>query len=137
MTRVRTSIPPNTPTPIGPYSHIAMVGDFITIGGTAGFDPATGQLAGPDAYLQTKRILDSFTVMLESVGSDLDHVVHVNVFLLKMADFDEMNRAYVEKMRSHRPARTVIGVNELPKPGVMLTMNLTAVTRKPAAGSRA
>ena len=130
MTRVKTSIPPNTPAPIGPYSHIAMVGEFITIGGTAGFDPATGALVGPDAYQQTKRILDSFKVMLESVGSDLDHVVHVNVFLLQMSDFDEMNRAYVEKMGAHRPARTVIGVNELPKPGVMLTMNLTAVTRK-------
>lgn len=131
MTRVRTAIPPGTPAPIGPYSHVAIVGEFITIGGTAGFDPATGQLAGPDAYRQAKQILDSFKVMLESVGSDLNHVVHVNVFLQRMADFDEMNRAYVEKMGEHRPARTVIGVNELPKPGVMLTMNLTAVTRKP------
>jgi 2-iminobutanoate/2-iminopropanoate deaminase len=106
-----------------------MVGEFISIGGTAGFDPATGRLAGPDAYQQTKRILDSFAVMLESVGSDLNHVLHINVFLLRMADFEEMNRAYIEKMGEHRPARTVIGVNELPKPGVMLTMNLTAVTR--------
>jgi len=129
MTTVRTSTPSNTPTPIGPYSHIAMVGESITIGGTAGVDPATGQLAGPDAYRQTKQILDSFRVMLESVGSDLDHVVHVNVFLRRMSDFDEMNRAYVEKMGEHRPARTVIGVNELPKPGIMLTMNLTTMTR--------
>lgn len=129
MSRVKTSTPPNTPTPIGPYSHIAMVGESITIGGTAGFDPATGELAGPDTYSQTKRILDSFEVMLESVGSDLQHVIHINVFLLKMSDFDEMNRAYVERMGDHRPARTVIGVHELPKPGVMLTMNLTAVTR--------
>jgi 2-iminobutanoate/2-iminopropanoate deaminase len=126
---VETSTPPNTPAPIGPYSHIAKVGHFITIGGTAGFDPATGQLAGPDAYLQTRQILDSFKAMLESVGSDLDHVVHMNVFLHSMSDFDEMNRAYVEKMGEHRPARTVVGVNELPKPGVMLTMNLTAVTK--------
>jgi 2-iminobutanoate/2-iminopropanoate deaminase len=93
-----------------------MVGEFITIGGTAAFDPITGQLVGTDAYLQTRQILDSFTVMLESVGSDLEHVVHVNVFLRRMADFDEMNRAYVEKMGDHRPARTVIGVNELPNP---------------------
>jgi 2-iminobutanoate/2-iminopropanoate deaminase len=132
VTRVRTSIPPDTPTPIGPYSHIAMVGEFITIGGTAGFDPASGQLVGPDAYSQTKQILESFKVMLESVGSDLEHIVHVNVFLLRMSDFREMNRAYVEKMGAHRPARTAIGVNELPRPGVMLTMSLTAVTRKPA-----
>ena len=102
MTRVDTSTPPNTPAPIGPYSHIAKVGQLITIGGTAGFDPATAQLAGPD----------------------------VNVFLKDMRDFEDMNRAYAEMMGDHRPARTVIGVNELPKPGIRLTMNLTAVTKE-------
>lgn len=124
---VETSTPPNTPKPIGPYNHIAKVGPFITIGGTAGIDPATGQLAGHDVYSQTTRILVSFRVMLHSVGSDLDRVIHINVFLKDMRDFDEMNRAYVAMMGSHRPARTVIGVNELPKPGLLLTMNLTAV----------
>lgn len=125
---VETSTPPGTPAPIGPYSHIAKVGSFITIGGTAGFDPATGQLAGPDVATQTLRILESFRTMLESVSSDLDHVVHINVFLKDMNDFDAMNRAYVQAMGKHRPARTAIGVAELPKPGIRLTMNLTAVT---------
>lgn len=127
---VETSTPPNTPTPIGPYNHISKVGSFITIGGTAGVNPATGQLAGDDVFSQTTQILDSFKVMLESVNSDLDHVVHINIFLKHMSDFEEMNRAYISKMGEHRPARTVIGVNELPKPGVLLTMNLTAVTRE-------
>ncbi len=127
---VETSTPADTPRPIGPYTHIAKVGQFITIGGTAGVNPATGELAGPDAYSQARQILKSFGIMLESVGSDLDHVIHVNVFLLHMSDFENMNRAYIEMMSGHRPARTVIGVNELPKPGVMLTMNLTAVTRE-------
>jgi len=127
---VETSTPKDTPTPIGPYNHIAKVGQFISIGGTAGVNPVTGQLAGSDAYSQSRQILQSFQVMLRSVGSDLNHVVHLNVFLKDMRDFDEMNRAYVEMMNDHRPARTVIGVNELPKPGVLLTMNLTAVTRE-------
>jgi 2-iminobutanoate/2-iminopropanoate deaminase len=129
LTPVQTSTPANTPTPIGPYNHIAKVGKFITIGGTVGVNPATGQLAGADVYSQTKQILDSFKAMLESVGSDLNYIIHVSVFLERMADFDEMNHAYVEKMGDHRPARTVIGVNELPKSGVKLTMNLTAVTK--------
>jgi 2-iminobutanoate/2-iminopropanoate deaminase len=129
-TTVETSTPENTPTPIGPYNHIARVGTFISIGGTAGVDPATGQLAGPDVYSQAMRILESFRVMLESVNSDLDHIVHVNVFLKNMRDFEEMNRAYVDMLGNHRPARTVIGVAELPKPGVLLTMNLTAVTKE-------
>ena len=130
MPVVETFTPPGTPTPIGPYSHVARVGTSITIGGTAGFDPVTGVLVGTDVASQTRRILESFRVMLGHVGSDLQHVLHVNVFLLDMADFDAMNHAYVEMMGSHRPARTVIGVHELPKPGVRLTMNLTAVVRE-------
>ena len=125
---VETFTPPNTPTPIGPYNHIAKVDKFISIGGTAGVNPATGQLAGPDVYSQARQILESFAVMLETVDSDLNHVIHVNIFLKDMRDFEEMNRAYVDMMGNHRPARTVIGVAELPKPGVLLTMNLTAVT---------
>lgn len=125
---VDTSTPPDTPTPIGPYSHIAKVGTAITIGAIGGVDPATGQLAGADVHAQTTQILRSFDVMLRSAGSDLAHVVHVNVYLKEMGDFDEMNAAYVAAMGSHRPARTVIGVRELPKPDFLLTMNLTAVT---------
>jgi 2-iminobutanoate/2-iminopropanoate deaminase len=128
MPEVETSTPANTPEPIGPYNHVAKVGTWITIGGTAGVNPATGQLAGDDVGSQTRQILDSFQVMLASVGSDLAHVVHVNIFLSQMSDFEAMNSAYVERLGGHRPARTVIGVGELPKPGVLLTMNLTAVT---------
>ena len=127
--RVETFTPPNTPTPIGPYSHVARVGEHIWIGGTAGVDPSTGQLAGSDVGAQTLQILKSFKIMLEAVGSDLDHVVHVNVFLQSMSDFEAMNAAYIQMMGNHRPARTVVSVRELPKPGVLLTMNLTAVTK--------
>jgi 2-iminobutanoate/2-iminopropanoate deaminase len=129
-TRVETFTPPNTPKPIGPYSHVAKVGEHIWIGGTAGFDPATGDLAGADIGAQTRQIFESFKVMLAAADSDLDHVTHINVFLRHMSDFEAMNAAYVEMMGDHRPARTVFSVRELPKPGVLLTMNLTAVTRE-------
>ena len=127
MPPVETFVPPDSPPLIGPYSHIAKVGDFITIGGVG---PLTndGQLAGEDIYAQTVQILRSFDAMLKSVGSDLDHIVHIHVFLKEMADFDRMNEAYVDVMKTHRPARTVIGARELPKPGFKVLMNLTAVT---------
>ena len=130
MPNVETITPPDTPTPIGPYSHVARVGDAITIGGTAGVDPATGALAGSDVASQTRQILRNFAVMLEAVGSDLGHVVHVNVYLLDVADFGAMNEAYVEAFApfgGHRPARTAIGVAGLPKAGAVVTMSLTAV----------
>lgn len=126
--KVQTSTPPNTMTPVGPYSHIAKVGDWISIGGTAGINPATGELAGPDIASQTIQILDAFELMLTSVGSNLDHIVHINIFLKDMNDFSAMNAAYSSKMGPRKPARTTIAVSDLPKPGALLTMNLTAVT---------
>lgn len=43
--RVETLTPANTPRPISPYNHIAKAWQFITIGGTGGVNPATGELA--------------------------------------------------------------------------------------------
>ena len=130
MPDIETITPLNAPIPIGPYSHVAKVGDMITIGGTAGVDPTTGALAGPDVASQTRQILRNFGVMLEAVGSDLSHVVHVDVYLLDIDDFGAMNEAYVEAFTpfdDHRPARTAIGVAALPKQGAVVTMGLTAV----------
>jgi len=126
--KVQTSTPSNTMAPVGPYSHIAKVGEWISISGTAGINPATGELAGPDIASQTIQILEAFELMLTSVGSDLDHIVHINVFLKDMNNFRAMNAAYASKMESRNPARTTIAVTDLPKPDALLTMNLTAVT---------
>lgn len=125
---VEYSTPPNTMEPVGPYSHVAKTGAHISIGATAGVDPATGRLAGPDVSSQTLQILDAFEIMLVSVGSDLAHVLHINVFLKDMKDFAAMNAAYESKMGSRRPARTAISVVDLPKEHALVTMNLTAVT---------
>jgi 2-iminobutanoate/2-iminopropanoate deaminase len=115
--------------PIGPYSHMAKAGPFIAISAIAGVDPATGELAGPDVYTQTRQILKSFRTLLESAGSDMNQVMHVHVFLKRMDHFEEMNRAYREEFREHLPARTVVSVSDLPKKGALVTMNLSAATR--------
>jgi 2-iminobutanoate/2-iminopropanoate deaminase len=136
-TRVQTLTPTGTPIPIGPYSHISKVGENITIGGLAGVDPSNGQLvthADPRqaVYLQARQILASFQTLLRAAGSDLDHITHVNIYLLDVArDFEAMNNAYIEMMGNHRPARTTIGVVALPKAGALITMSLTAITLHP------
>jgi 2-iminobutanoate/2-iminopropanoate deaminase len=124
---IETSTPANLFTPIGPYSHIAKAGPFINLSGTPGVDPATGEMAGPDAYSQARQVLINLRTMLESVGATLTNVMHVNVFLKNVDDFAEMNRAYAEVFGAHYPARTVICVADLPKKGALMTMNLNAV----------
>jgi 2-iminobutanoate/2-iminopropanoate deaminase len=123
---VETFTPAGVMTPIGPSSHIARAGPILFISATAGVDPATGELAGPDTYSQARQILRSLRAMLESVGATMEQVVHVHVFMVNMDDFEDMNRAYRDAFGAHRPARSVIGVSALPQPGALLTMNLNA-----------
>jgi 2-iminobutanoate/2-iminopropanoate deaminase len=125
---VETLTPPGTMEPIGPYSHIARAGPILMIGAVAGVDPATGELVGPDIASQTTQILTAFETMLGAVDVGFGDVLHINVFLIDMADFQQMNAAYAHKMGSWRPARTAIAVAGLPKPGARITMNLTAAS---------
>lgn len=127
---IQTFIPSNLPEPLGPYSHIATADQLITISAIAGMDPETGKLVGPDAYSQAKQILRLCNVMLAAAESDLDHVIHINLFLKNMEDLDEVSRAYDEALSLERPAGTVIAVPDLPKPGALVTMSLVAITPK-------
>ena len=113
--------------PIGPYSHAVAVGDQLFISATAGVDPVAGSLAGTDAYSQARQVLRNIQSIVNAAGATLGDIVHVQVHLLQMADFAEMNRAYVEFFAEPYPARTVLGTSALPKPGALLTMNAIAV----------
>jgi 2-iminobutanoate/2-iminopropanoate deaminase len=104
MPSVTTSTPDNAPRPIGPHSHIARVGDLLTIGGIAGVDQSTGALIVSEVGSQTRQILKITSALLESANSDLEHVMQVNVFFVRMDDFAEMNEAYAECPGAHRPS---------------------------------
>ena len=126
---LQTLTPSDLPQPLGPYSHITKAGQLVTISAIAGMDPETGKLVGPDAYSQAKQILKLCEVMLAAADSDLDHVVHINLFLKKMQDLEDVGRAYDEVVSPDRPAGTVVVVPDLPKPGALVTMSLFAITR--------
>ena len=101
----------------------------VMLGALVFWQLRSGQLEKPTVAEQTTQILDSFDRMLRSVGSDLAHILHINVFLIDMADFAEMNDAYAGRLGEVRPARSAIAVTGLPKRGARVTMNLTAVAR--------
>jgi reactive intermediate/imine deaminase len=125
--QVQTLSPRGLFTPIGPYSHVAKAGVQVAFSGTPGVDSVTGDMAGPDAYTQTRQIIKNFKTMLAAVGCSVADVLQVHVYLKHVEDFAEMNRAYAEEFGAHQPARTVIAVADLPKKGALLTMDLSAV----------
>ena len=113
--------------PIGPHSHAVRVGNQVFVSGTPGVDPATGQLAGAAAYEQTAQAVRNVLALVAAAGGTERDIVHVQVNLVDVADFAEMNRAYAEHFSTPYPARTVIGIAALPKPGARLTLNAVAV----------
>ena len=123
----KSPVPVELYEPIGPYSHAIEAGGQIFISGTAGVDPSTSALAGDDAYAQTRQVLRNIQAILHAAGATLDDIVHLQVHLLNMTDFPEVNRAFAELFSEPYPARTVFGISALPKPGALLTMNAVAV----------
>ena len=92
-------------------------------------NPISGGLAGDTAYEQTAQGLMLIEGMVREVGSGLSQVVSMTIFLKDIADFGEMNRAYVEAFGTHEPTRSVISVVDLPKLGALLTMNIVAAMK--------
>ena len=97
--------------PVGPYTPVVRAGVWLVVSGQVG--AVEGKLAdGFDA--QCVQALANLRSQLESVGASLDDVVKTTVFLRHMADYARMNDLYCEAFGDHRPARSAVGVAELP-----------------------
>ena len=55
-------------------------------------------MSSDDVYAQTVQLLRNFEALLQTADSDLDHIVHIQVFL---ADFNRMNEAYISVIKTH------------------------------------
>lgn len=116
------------PAAVGPYSQGIGVGQFIFCSGQAPLDPATMKLVEGDIQAQTRRALDNLAAVVDAAGSDFDHVVKTTVFLTDMANFKAMNEVYATYFLGAPPARSTIGVKELPL-GAMVEIELVAVKK--------
>ncbi len=117
------------PPAMGPYSQAIVAGDLVFCAGQLGLDPATRQIASGDIKLQTARVLDNLSAVLEAAGSGLDRVVKTTVFLEDIAEFAAMNEIYAQRFGTHRPARSTVQVAKLPGTGGRVEIECIAVRR--------
>ncbi len=109
----------NAPQAIGPYSQAIVAGQMVFLSGQLGMDPKTGNLVGPTATEQARQALTNLQHVLVAAGSDLNHVVSVDVYLTDIGEFQAVNAVYETFFTSHRPARVAMEVSGLPKAGVV------------------
>jgi 2-iminobutanoate/2-iminopropanoate deaminase len=97
-----------------PYNQAVRVGDLVFVAGQLGISLDTGELAGPSVEEQTEQVLQNMAAILEAAGSSLDRLVKTTVFLLDLADFGGMNDVYARHVGDSPPARSTIGISQLP-----------------------
>jgi 2-iminobutanoate/2-iminopropanoate deaminase len=97
-----------------PYSQAIRTGDLVFVAGQLGVSLETGELAGPSIEEQTEQIMRNLGAILEAAGTSLDKLVKTTVFLLDLADFAGMNDVYARHVGGRPPARSTIGIAQLP-----------------------
>lgn len=109
----------DAPKAIGPYSQAIRVGNVIYTSGQIALDPATGNLVEGDFAAQARRVFENLKAVLAAGGANFSNVVKATVYLTDLANFATLNEIYASYFGDTKPARTTVGVAQLPKGGLV------------------
>ncbi len=105
----------SAPQAVGPYSIAVKSGNLIFFSGQLPIVSETGELIVDDIEKATERILINLSKMLEELGLSMKNVVKTTIFTTKLEDFTKINEVYKTFFNENYPARSAIGVAQLPK----------------------
>jgi 2-aminomuconate deaminase len=124
--------------PRGKYPHVKRAGDFLFVSGTssrraddsiAGAEVGSSGTLRLDIRVQTREVIENIRDILRGAGAQLEDLVEISTFLVNMNDFAGYNEVYGEFFGYDGPARTTVGVRELPHPHLLI--EIKAVAYKP------
>jgi len=88
----------------------------FTSPGQIALDPATGNLVEGDFSGQARRVFENLRAVLQAAGT----------YLTDVKNFPTLNSIYAEVLGDHKPARSTVGVAQLPR-GAAVEIDLIAV----------
>ena len=121
--------------PRGRFPHIKRAGDYLFVSGTssrradnsfAGAEPDGQGNVQLDIRVQTRAVIENIRAILASMHADLRDLVEICTYLVNMDDFAGYNQVYAEFFDEEGPARTTVGVHQLPHPHLLIEMKATA-----------
>jgi 2-iminobutanoate/2-iminopropanoate deaminase len=119
------------PPPIGPYSQALVAGGVLYCSGQVPLDPASGELVEGGIGEQTRRCLGSLDAVCEAAGARLRDAARMTIYVTDMSPFGELNEVYAEFFSEPFPARSTVGVAQLPKEALV---EIDATVPLPKAG---
>ncbi|UCG73688.1 MAG: RidA family protein [Chromatiales bacterium] len=103
------------PAAIGTYSQAIRAGDTLYLSGQIPLDPTTGDMVNGDIRAQIRQVFDNLAAVAGAAGASLNNAVKINVFLVDLAHFGEVNEIMMDYLQSPYPARAAVQVAALPR----------------------
>jgi 2-iminobutanoate/2-iminopropanoate deaminase len=96
---------------VSPYSAVVRAGDFLICSGQLGMGE-NGLVEG--IHAQVSQAMHNVSALMSAKGAGLHNIVKTTVFLTDMANYGEMNEAYIAFFEGAPPARSAVAVAGLP-----------------------
>ncbi len=108
------------------YCRAIRAGKHIYITGTAPVDDEGETFAPGEAYEQTRRCLEIIDKALKELGATLSHVVRTRLFVTDISRWEEYGQAHQEAFKDYPPATTMVEVNSLISPDMLIEVEAIA-----------
>ncbi|MGH3479822.1 MAG: RidA family protein [Nocardioidaceae bacterium] len=113
--------------PVVGYSRAVRVGNWISVAGTTAATPDGGVVGSDDIAEQTREAIRRIAAALEQVGSSLKDVVRTRMFVTDISRWEQVGRAHGEFFADIRPATSMLEINALINPALMVEVEADAV----------
>ena len=100
---------------------------FLFVSGCPALDEHGDLVGGDDTVAQCAQVLKNLGAILQAAGCTPADVVKVNVYLTDVDDRPLINPLRQAFFGESRPASTLVGVRELPVPGMKVEIEAVAV----------
>ena len=92
------------------HPDVVVDGDTLYLSGLVSEDMDTGELVAGDMTTETRQVLNNLERILKQYGSDMSHVLRVDVLLSDFSLRNEMNAEYIKHFPQEKiPARVCYG----------------------------
>jgi 2-iminobutanoate/2-iminopropanoate deaminase len=100
-----------------PYTPVVRAGDWVIVSGQLGMKD--GVLVPGGVLAQTAQAVVNLKAQLATMGATVNDIAKTLCFLTDMDTFPQFNESYAAGFGSARPARSTIGVKQLPFGGAV------------------